>query len=133
MANPGAKLCKAGTLEINCNNAPPKVPCPSTFREAVRLACEQGGGREYVVYCNACGGTSVRVPDKYYSFAIHFDDADQLVGVTLLEDNPVGPCEQREFVFGTHCSETDASRGFRLSCEGATSAASQLTAAEPAR
>jgi hypothetical protein len=127
--NPGEKLCKAGTLEINCNNAPPKLPCPRTFSEAARLACGQSGRREYVVYCNACGGTTVRVPDEFYTFAIHFDAANELVGVTLLEDDPVGPCEQREFVFGTHCSAADpASRELRVSC-GSRSEATQFSTA----
>jgi hypothetical protein len=127
-ANPGEKLCRAGTLEIHCNNAPPKVPCPRTFSEAARLACEQSGSREYVAYCNACGGASVRVPGEFYSFAIHYDAANQLVGVTLLEDDPVGPCEQREFVFGTHCSEVEpASREFRVSCRGDGSEGTQLS------
>jgi hypothetical protein len=117
-SNPGASLCRAGTLELNCENAPPKIPCPGTFSEAARLACAQGG-RQYVAYCNACGGTTVRLADSIFEFAVHFDAADQLVGVTLVEDDPVGPCKQHEFVFGTHCSAVEpATAELTVSCEG---------------
>lgn len=104
--NPGDTLCQAGKLEVHCNNAPPKIPCPTTFREAAELACSYGGD-QYLVHCNACGGVSVHVPDELYPVDIHYDAADALMGVTLLDDDPVGPCEQREFVFGRHCSAID--------------------------
>jgi hypothetical protein len=124
--NPGEKLCKAGTLEVNCVNAPPKIPCPATFRDGVRLACEQGGGK-YVAFCNACGGTTVRVPDRNYSFEMHYDASDRLVGVTLLLENPVGPCEQREFVFSEHCSAANpAGAEMVLSCESLPLDSTQL-------
>jgi hypothetical protein len=124
--NPGASLCKAGTLELNCENAPPKIPCPRTFSEAARLACEQGAG-QYLAYCNACGGTTVRLADSIFEFAVHFDAADQLVGVTLVEDDPVGPCRQHEFVFGTHCSAVEpATAALSVSCEGARSLGRQI-------
>jgi hypothetical protein len=123
--NAGDALCKAGTLEVNCVMAPPKLTCPQSFREAAQLACTQGRG-SYRVYCNACGGTTVKLMDMFAS-EIHFDESDQLVGVTLLDDDPVGPCMQREFVFGTHCSATDPAHGeLTVSCDGAASAGSLL-------
>jgi hypothetical protein len=113
--NPGEKLCKAGTLEVNCFNAPPKIPCPATLTEGTKFACEHGGGR-YVALCNACGGATLRVLDPSYTYEMHYDDAGLLQGVTLVEDEPVGPCEQREFVFGTHCSAVEPRAELVLSC-----------------
>jgi hypothetical protein len=60
-----------------------------------------------VIYCNECGGTSVRIPDELYPVDIHYDASDSLQGVTLVHDDPVGPCEQHEFVFGRHCSPAE--------------------------
>jgi hypothetical protein len=114
--NPGDALCKAGTLELNCVMAPPKLVCPPSYREAAQLACSNAG--HYLAYCNACGGTTVRLMLGAFDYAMHYDADDQLVGVTVFDDDPVGPCEQREFVFGRHCSETEPAAELTVSCEG---------------
>jgi hypothetical protein len=104
--NPGDALCQAGKLEVHCVMGPPRLPCPETYLEAAMAACETDA-ESYRIACNACGGATVELPGPFYSLDLHYDAAGELSGVTLNEDDPVGPCEQREFVFGRHCSLTE--------------------------
>ena len=105
-SNPGDRLCQAGKLEVHCVMGPPLLPCPASTREAALAACAEGAD-SYRVACNACGGMTVELPGPFYSLDLHYDASGELSGVTLTEDEPVGPCEQREFVFGRHCSVTE--------------------------
>jgi hypothetical protein len=82
---------------------PPRLDCPASFRDAVRKACSNGADA-YVTYCNACGGASIRLPEGNFVFETHYGSDDELLGMTLVHDQPVAPCQQREFVFGRHCS-----------------------------
>ena len=102
--NPGDALCRAGELEVHCNLGPPRLDCPGSFREAAQKACSSGGADSYVTYCNACGGSSIRLAQGNFVFETHYSAADELLGMTLVHDEPVAPCEQHEFVFGRHCS-----------------------------
>jgi len=104
--NPGDRLCRAGELAVHCVMAPPKLPCPPTFRDGVVAACEDGAD-SFRVACNACGGVTMELPLPFYTLDIHYGATGQLAGVTLTQDAPVGPCEQEEFVFGRHCTVTE--------------------------
>ena len=106
-SNPGDKLCRAGELSVHCVMAPPLLTCPATLREGVLEACKDGA-EAYRVACNACGGLTVELTLQFFSLDIHFDAEDKLAGVTLTQPEPVGPCEQEEFVFGRHCTSTGA-------------------------
>ncbi|HKP57954.1 MAG TPA: hypothetical protein VJV78_14575 [Polyangiales bacterium] len=106
--NPGDALCRAGELEVHCNMGPPRLDCPASLSDAVRRACSSGGADSYVTYCNACGGSTVRLAQGNFVFETHFGRDDQLLGMTLVHDDPVAPCQQREFVFGRHCSANGA-------------------------